>query len=118
GKRDVGEIAALLREIRMLQHVTADHDVAAHLRGAPIRLDAAHAVADVSRIRRLAHLAIADHVDAGRDLSGDDIVDRLRDLGFERLCIDRAVLLTFENEVNEGLWTWQAASMSGEDPVG
>ena len=92
--------------------------VAAHLRGAPIRLDAAHAVADVGRIRRLAHLAIADHVDAGRDLPGDDIVDRVRDLGFERLRIDRGVLLTFENEVNEGLWTWQAASMSGEDPVG
>ena len=44
--------------------------------------------------------------------------DRVRDLGFERLRIDRAALLTFENEVNEGLWTWQAASMSGEDPVG
>jgi hypothetical protein len=57
------------------------------------------------------------HVDAGRDLTGDGIVDRVRGLGFERSRIDRAVFFTVENEVNERLWARQAARMRGEDPV-
>jgi hypothetical protein len=102
----------------MLQHVAADHDLAAPLRGARIWLNAAHAVADVCSVRCLAHLAVADHVDTGCDLPGDDIVDRVRGLGFEHSRVDRAVLFKFENKVNERLWARQAARVSGEDPVG
>ena len=43
--------------------------------------DAGQAVADIERIRDLAHLAVADHVDARRGLARDDIVDGARGLG-------------------------------------
>ena len=89
GKRHGGEIAALAGKIRKLQHVAADHDVAALFRGARVRLDAADAVADIGRVGRLAHLAVADHVDAGGDLPRDDVVHRLGGLAFEGLRRDR-----------------------------
>ena len=80
-------------EIRMREQVAPDHDVAALLGGARVRRDAGDAMADVGGVGRLAHLAVADDVDAGRDLLRDDLVDRLGDCGLERAGVDRVALL-------------------------
>ena len=118
GKRHGGEIAALAGEVRKLQHVAADHDVAALFRRARVHLDAADPVADIGRVRRLAHLAVGDHVDAGRDLLRHDVVDRLDHLGLEGVRRDRLALLAAQNEVDQRLRPRQAAGMGGEDAVG
>ena len=72
----------------MRQEIAAQHDVAALLGGARIRRDAADAVADIGGVGRLTHLAVADDVDAGCDLRRDNVIDRLRHLGFEGSRID------------------------------
>ena len=117
GKRHVAEITALLREIRMLQHIAADHDVAPLLRGARIRPDAAYAMANVGRVGRLAHLAIAHDVDAGGNLFSDHIVDRFCRFGFEARRIDRAASFTRQNELGQGFGPRQAAGVGGENPI-
>ena len=76
-------------EIRMRQQIAPDHDVAALLGGARVRLDAGDAMPDVGGVGRLAHLAVADDVDAGRDLLGDDLVDCLGGFRLECGGIDR-----------------------------
>ena len=53
-------------EVRMRQQVAPDHDVAALLGGARVRLDAADPMPDVGGVGRLAHLAVADDVDRRR----------------------------------------------------
>ena len=88
GKRHVAETSITAGEIRMRQQIAAQHDVAAALGGARVGRDAADAVADIGGVGRLAHLAVADHVDAGGDLFGDHRVDRVRALGLERRRID------------------------------
>jgi len=58
----------------------------------------AHPMANIGRVRGLAHLAIADHVNPGRDLFCHDVVNRLRCLGFKGCRIDGTARLTRENE--------------------
>ena len=89
-KRRVGEIPPAVGEIGMRQEIAPDHDVAALLGGARVRLDAGDAMPDVGGVGRLAHLAVADDVDAGRDLLGDDLLDRLGGFRLERGGIDRS----------------------------
>ena len=101
----------------MRQQIAADHDVAALLGGARIGLDAADAVADVGGVGRLAHLAVADDVDAGRDLKADDLLDGARGFGLERRGIDGAALLAAEDQVDQGLGPRQAAGVRGEDAI-
>ena len=72
----------------MCDEIAPDHDVAALLGGARVGLDAGDAMADVGGVGRLAHLAVADNVDAGRNLLGDDLVDRLGGLGLEDAGLD------------------------------
>ena len=81
----------------MRQQIAADHDVDAFLGGARVRLDAGDAMANVGCVRRLAHLAVADHVDAGCNLLGDDIVGCLHDLGIERLRRDGLALFAAQD---------------------
>ena len=102
----------------MRQEIAPQHDVAALFGGARVGLDAADAVPNVGGIGRLAHLAIADDVDAGFDLRRDNVVDRLRRLGFERLCIDSRAGLTPENKVDQRLRPGQAARVGRQDAVG
>ena len=54
--------------------------------------DAVDAVADIRGVGRLAHLAVVDDVDAGRDLLRHDIVHRLCGLRLERRGVDRLAL--------------------------
>src|SRR4051812_29330149 len=96
GKWRRAEIAARAPEIGMRERVAADHDVAALLGGTRVVLDAGHAMADVGRIGRLAHLTVADDVDAARDLLRDDLVDRLRGRGLEGGGVDVVALLAAE----------------------
>src|SRR5919204_316043 len=116
-KRHVGEVASAVSEIRMRQEIAPDHDVATLLGGARIRLDAGDAVPNVSGVGRLAHLAVADHVDAGGELPGDDLVHRLRGFRLERRGIDRGALFALEDEVDQGFRSRQAAGVGGEDAV-
>ncbi len=102
----------------MRQQIAADHDVEALLGGARVRFDAGDPVADIGRIGRLAHLAVGDHVDAGRDLLRDDVVDRFDHLALEGVRRDRLALLAAENKVDQRLRPRQAAGMGGEDAVG
>jgi hypothetical protein len=118
GKRHAAEIASGLAEVRMLQEVAAEHDVVAALGGARVRFDAGHAVADIGRVRRLAHLAVADHVDAGRHLARRHLVDRACRLGLEGAGIDGAALFARKDEIDQRLWPRQAAGVGGEDAVG
>jgi len=74
-------------------------------------------VPDVGGVGRLAHLAVADHVDSGGDLPRDDLLHRLGGFRLERRCIGRAALLAGEDEVDERLWPRQAAGVGGEDAV-
>ena len=85
--------------------IAPQHNVAALFSGARIGLDTADAVPNVGRVGRLAHFAIADDVDAGRDLRRDNLVDRLRRLGLERLRIDGRAALSPQNKVNQRLRT-------------
>ena len=85
GKRHGGETAAFAAEIRMIEEVAADHDVAALLGGARVGRDAVDAVADIGRVGRLRHLAVRDHVDAASDLLRNDVVDRLGGRGLEHV---------------------------------
>ena len=117
-KRDGREIAAWAAEVRMRQQVAAHHDIAALLGGARIGLDAADAMTDVGGVGRLAHLAVADDVDAGCDLLGDHIVDRNRRLGFECLRVDRLAGFSTQNNVNQRLRARQATGMRCQDAVG
>ena len=103
GKRRRRRNCRAAGEIRMRQQVAADHDVAAFLGGARIGLDALDAVTNVGGVGRLAHLAVADHVDAGRDLLRHHLVHRLGGRGLERRGIDRLALLAAENEVDQRL---------------
>ena len=88
GKRRAPKFRRRVGEIRMRQQIASDHDVAALLGGARVGLDAGDAMPDVGRVGRLAHFAVADHVDAGRDLPRDDLVDRLGGLRLERGGVD------------------------------
>ena len=117
GKRRVGEIPAPVGEVRVRQQVAADHDVAALFGGARVRRHAGDAMPDIGRVGRLAHLAVADHVDAGRDLLRDDIVDRLGDLRFESGRVDGVALFLAQHEVDQRLRPRQAAGVGGEDAV-
>jgi hypothetical protein len=118
GERHGAEIAAGLGKVRMLQHVAADHDVAAALGGARIGFNAGDAVPNIGRVRRLAHLAIADRVDAGGDLPRHHVLDRARRLGFEGAVVHRAPLLACEHKIDQRLRPRQAAGMGGENAVG
>ncbi len=118
GKRNAGEIAADAREIRMRQHIAPDHDVVALLGGARVGLDAGDAMADVGGVGRLAHLAVADDVDAGRDLLRDDIVDGLCGLGLEHRGVDTLALLLGDDEIDQRLRPRQAAGVRGENAIG
>src|SRR5690606_15570897 len=65
-----------------------------------------------------AHLAIVDDVDAGFDLAADGILDRLDDLGFERLGRHVLALLGGDHHLGEVVRTRQAAGMGGEEIFG
>ena len=118
GKRHIGKRAAVGAEIRMRQEIAADHDVAPFLGGARVGRDAGDAVADVHRVGRFRHLAVADHVDTGRNLLGDNVIGRLGDLGFQRLRGYRTVLLAAQDQIDQRLRTRQAAGMGGQNAVG
>ena len=77
--------AAVAAEIRMIEEIAADHDVAAFVRGARVRRDAGHAMADIGGVGRLRHFAVRDHVDAAGDLLRHDLVDRLGGRGLEHV---------------------------------
>ena len=76
------------------------------------------AMTDVGGVGRLAHLAVADDVDAGRDLLGDDLIHRLGGRGLELRGVDRLALFAAENEVDQRLRPRQAAGVRGENSVG
>src|SRR5579883_1290472 len=110
--------AALLAEIRMRQQIAADHDVATLLRGAWIGRDAADTMADISGVGWLAHLAVADNVDAGGHLLCYDLFDRLRGHGFEHIRRNGRALFPIEDHGDERLRPRQTAGMGGQDAVG
>ena len=87
------------------------------LGGARIRRDAGDAVPNVGGVGRLAHLAVADHVDAGCDLPEYDLVNCLGGFRLEpraastaRPCSPR------ENEIDQRFRP-QAAGVGCEDAV-
>ena len=71
-------------------------------------------MANVGRVGRLAHLAVAHDVDAGGNLFSEHIVDHPRRFGFEARRIGRAAGFTRENELGQGFGPRQAASVGGE----
>src|SRR5262249_41367792 len=81
------------------------------------RSDAGDAVPNVGGVGRLAHLAVADHVDAGCDLPCDDLVDCLGSLRLEHGGIDGAALLPREDEIAQRFRPRQAAGVGCEDAV-
>ena len=111
-KRDVTKLHHPLHEVGMVKLVTADHDVTPLLGGARVHRNAGHAVADIHRVGRLAHLAVAHHVDATRDLLCDHVLDRLGTLHLERGRLDLLAALLGENEIDQRLRPRQAADMS------
>ena len=74
-------------------------------------------MANVGRVGRLAHLAVAHDVDAGGNLFSEHIVDHPRRFGFEARRIGRAAGFTRENELGQGFGPRQAASVGGENPT-
>ena len=118
GKRHVAKTSIAAGEIRMRQQIASQHDVAAARGGARVGRDAADAVADVGGVGRLAHLAVADHVDTGGDLFGDHLLDRLRARGLKRRRIDGFAVFALENEIDQRLRPRQAAGVGGDDAVG
>ena len=118
GNGNDAEVALAAVEVGMRELVAADHDVAALLERARVHRDALGAVADVGRIRRLAHLAVADDVDAGRRLLCDAVFYRLRGRVLEGLRVDGVAFFAAEDDVDQRLRPRQAAGVRGEDAVG
>ena len=116
GKRRVAEIPAP-GEVRMRQQVAPDHDVAAFLGGARVRLDAADPMPDVGGVGRLAHLAVADDIDPGGELLCDDIVDRFGGLGRKGGSVDHLTPFPVHHEIDQRLRPGQAARVRRQDSV-
>src|SRR5215469_4593918 len=76
GKGNSAELVHPRHEIGMLELVEPDHDLPAELLGFGRHRDAVDAVSHIDRVGRLAHFAVADDVDSGRDLLRDDLRDR------------------------------------------
>ena len=102
----------------MGEEVASLHDLAAPVGRAWVGLDARNAMPEVGGVGRLAHLAVADDVDAGLDLLGDHLVDRPGGLGLERRGVDELALFPVEHEVDQRMRPRQAAGMRGENALG
>ena len=81
------------------------------------RADAGEAVADIKGVGDLALLAVADAVDPGRDLPGDDLPHGLGKPRLERLLVECLAALARLQKSQEIGRARQAADMGGEDAV-
>ena len=81
-----------------------------------VAIEAGQPVLDVGRVADLAHLAVADDVDADLDLLADDFRDRVGDhlLGVRR---HRSAVLMGEQHVGDRLRARQAADVGREYAV-
>ena len=79
------------------------------------RADTGQPMADIKGVGDLAELAVADAVDAGRDLFSDDVVDRGRQTGVERRLLDRPPGLARFQELEQVGRARQAADMRRQD---
>jgi len=75
-------------------------------------------VADVKSVGDFAELAVADAVDAGRDLLLDDLVDRGGQTSIESGLVQRPTGLARLEEGQKIGWTRQAPDMGRKDAIG
>ena len=106
------ELRELLEQARKLHQVLPG--LARRVAG-----EAGEAVRDVGGVADLAHLAVADHVDAGRDLLLHDCLDGIGDdrAAAGGVVRDLAVLAR-EQHIGDRLRARQAADMRGENALG
>ncbi len=83
-----------------------------------VAIEAGDAVLDVGRVADLAHLAVADDVDADLDLAAHDVGDRVADRARAAGAVMRRSLVTREQDVRDRLRARQAADVRRQDPVG
>ena len=80
--------------------------------------DTGEAVADVEGVRDLAEFAVADAVDAGGDLSSDDIMHRGSETGVERRLLERPSDLAGFEKLHQIGRPRQTADMGRQDALG
>ena len=78
-------------------------------------LEPAQPVADVCGVADLAHLAVADHVDARLDLMTHAVEDRLVEQPVIALLVDRLAAILGEHQFDELRRPGQAADVGGKD---
>ena len=108
GRTPFGELAQQAREL--------DQVLARLARG--VAGESRQAARDVGRIADLAHLAIADDIDADLDLPAHDLRYRFRDDCVVPRDLTRLLALAREEHVRHRLAAWQAADVGGEDAAG
>src|SRR5271166_6434699 len=86
------------------------------VRAATKRADAGEAVSDVKRVGDLAKFAVADAIDAGRNLSPDDLVNSRCETGIECRLFDRPTRLSCFEKAEKIGWPRQAADMGRQNP--
>ena len=101
-------------EVRMVEPIEAQHDLAALLSRCGVHADPVDAMLYIGRVGGLAHFSVADDVDARRHLLCHDLGHRGVGLGFERCGVDRAALFLGQDHVEQRFWAGQAADMRGE----
>ena len=80
-------------------------------------LEPAQAMADVRRVPDLAHLAVADDVDPGLDLTGHAIGDGGPDDPVELRALDLAPVVLGEDDIHDVVGPREAPDVGGEDAV-
>jgi hypothetical protein len=119
GDRAAADRAQVLRGVARGGEAVAEARVGVEVRRCRARdvahLEAAQAVADEGRVADLAHLAIADDVDARVDLVLDAILDRRADDALVLLGVDLLALVLREDDVDHVLGARKAPHVSRQD---
>ena len=106
------ELHHALAEIGIVRHV------AIRLRRERLAAEAGEPLLDVGGIADLAGLAVADDIDADRDLVGDDVGHRLGRLAVEFRMIVRLVVILLHQQIDQRLRPRQAADVRRQDAIG
>src|SRR5580700_894457 len=101
-----------------LAEVRIARQVALRLGREILAAEAGQTVLDIGRVADLARLAVADNVDANRNLAGDDIGHRLAHLAVKIRVIVVLALILLDQQLDHRLRPRQTADMGRQNAIG